>query len=79
MVECSLTVHKVVGSIPGRVIPKDCKNKYSFASLLNIQHLRVRSKVSGVKTRDWSSAHPYRRVVAIRKGSLRVALDLVVD
>ena len=30
VVECSLTLRKVVGSIPGRVIPKDCKNWYSL-------------------------------------------------
>ena len=26
VVECSLTVRQVMGSIPGRLIPKDCKS-----------------------------------------------------
>ena len=53
VVECSLTMRKVMGSIPDGVI----------------QHLRVGSRVSGVKTRDESRTHPYRKVVAKEKGA----------
>ena len=62
----------VLGSIPGRVIPKTQKMVLD-ASLLNTQHYKVRIKGKveqsreGVATSPWCSSY--------RKGSLRVTLD----
>ena len=44
VVEWSLTVCKVVGSIPGRVIPKDCKSWYS---LLPAKHSALKGRIEG--------------------------------
>ena len=55
--------------IPGRVIPKTLKMVLD-ASLLNIQHYKVRIKGKVEKSRESSSAPPLRLgVVAIEKGS----------
>ena len=48
------------GSIPGQVIPKTKKKKKVLdATLLNMQHYKVRIKGKVEQSRKWSSALPY--------------------
>ena len=58
LVECSPTSREVFGSSQGRVIPKTLK-MVLIASLLSTQHERVGMRVSGLRIRDRSGAHPY--------------------
>ena len=56
------------GSIPGQVIPKT-KKMVVDASLLNIQHSKVRNKGKLEQSREWSSALPLHfGAVAIEEG-----------
>ena len=48
-------------SIPGRVIPKTQKMVLD-ATLLNTQRYKVRMKVKGEQSREWSSTLPYTSV-----------------
>ena len=55
-----------LGSIPGRVIPKTQKMVLD-ASLLNIQHYKVRIKGKVEQSRERSSALPYTLVSKLLK------------
>ena len=63
-----------LGSIPGRVIPKTQKMVLD-ASLLNIQHYKVRIKVKVEQSREGVAPSPTPWCSSYRKGSLRVTLD----
>ena len=62
----------MLGSIPGRVIPKTQKMVLD-ASLLNTQHLKSRVKLSNSGKGVAPSPTPW--CSSYRKGSLRVTLD----
>ena len=63
-----------LGSIPGRVIPKTQKMVLD-ASLLNIQHYKVRIKGKVEQSREGVAPSPTHWCSSYRKGSLRVTLD----
>ena len=62
------------GSISGRVIPKTQKMVLD-ASLLNIQHFKVRIKSKVEKSRERIAPSPTPWCSSYRKGNLRVTLD----
>ena len=55
------TILQVLGSIPGRVIPKTLKMVLD-TTLLNTQHYKVRFKGKVEQSWEWSSALPYTLV-----------------
>ena len=63
-----------LGSIPSRVIPKTQKMVLD-ASLLNIQHYKVRIKGKVEQSREGVAPSPTHWCSSYRKGSLRVTLD----
>ena len=65
---------RVLGSIPGRVIPKTQKMVLD-ASLLNTQHYKVRIKGKVEQSREGVAPSPTPWCSSYRKGSLRVTLD----
>ena len=56
----------VLGSIPGRVIPKTLKMELD-TTLLNTQHYKVRFKGKVEQSWEWSSALPYTLVQQLSK------------
>ena len=54
------------GSIPGRVIPKTQK-MVLYATLLNIQHYKVRIEGKVEQSREWSSTLPYTSMYSLLK------------
>ena len=63
-----------LGSVPGRVIPKNQKMVLD-ASLLNTQHYKVRIKGKVEQSREGVAPSPTPWCSSYRKGSLRVTLD----
>ena len=64
----------ILGSIPGRVIPKTQKLVLD-ASLLNTQHYKVRIKGKVEQSREGVAPSPTHWCSSYLKGSLRVTLD----
>ena len=54
VIECSLTVRKVMGSIPGLKTVKIGTRCHSA------KHSVLKGRIEGIKTRDRSSAHHYK-------------------
>ena len=78
VVECSLTVRKVMGSIQSYL-----KTVKVGTRCIPAKNSALKGRIEGKwckKNGDWSGAHPYRKVAANEKRAFRVALDkLAVD